>query len=633
MSNLDQIFRAYIITRNKIPGRKYTDPANHYSLAEVQSLPEYAGILSEQAVLVDIDDGKEGERLLEIVRAEKVRCRVHKTDRGMHFFFLGHHMGATKTKTSSAVGFITDWKLGTKNGISVLKMHGEERGVLYDTDELGPLPPWLYPVSKFPPEFMNMGDGSGRNDTLFKYILALQAAGLTKEESREVIRIINRHVLRDQLPEREIETILRDDAFPTESFYDAKGKLKVRQFEEHFCREVHAVKLDGTLHIYRDGVYVNGDDVIRGRMLDFLPDLSYSQRNEILNRSKDRIQIYAKRAPAYLIAFRNGVYNAQDGGITDHDPKNVITNLIDWNYNPDAYNETTDRTLNKLACNDPTLRALLEEVIGYCFLRRAELGKAFLFLGKPSGGKSTYMSMLRSVLGNENISSLNLQDLSARFKPAHLLNKLANIGDDIPDTWVPDPSMFKKVVTGDRINAEFKGLHEFEFDPYATMIFSANEMPRIDDRTGAVKRRLVPVPFKAVFSPTDPDFDPYIKDKLLREDSIEYLVRLGVEGLDRVLRNNAFSTNDAIEKELRDIDELNNPLIGFIEDIGEEGIINNSTTGVYDRYKEFCYETGLQPVALNSLVRQLNARLGTTVARRMIKGERCKLFVKKESGE
>lgn len=629
-NQLNKIFKAFIITKNKVPRREYTNPENQYKYDQIKGMPEYAGILSQDAVLVDIDDGQEAEVMLRIIKELKVQCRVHKTTRGMHAFFIGHHLPSTKTKYCNAIGLNTDYKLGEKNGISILKMDGKEREVLYETAGIGPLPPWLYPVSKMVPEFLKMGDGDGRNQALFEYILTLQSAGLTKDESRETIQIINRFIFKEPLPDREIDTILRDKAFPTESFYDNKGRLQYRKFEEHFCREVHAIKLDKTLHIYRDGVYVAGEEMIRGKMLEYLPDLSFSQRNEIMNRSKDRIQTMSKRAPAYLIAFRNGVYDTRNGSITSHNPENIITNFIDWNYRADAYSEIVDKTLNKLACQDPTVRALMEEIIGYCFYRRNELGKGFLFLGNASNGKSTYLDLIRHILGYENISSLNLQELNQKFKPAELFNKMANIGDDIPDTWVPDPSMFKKVVTGDMINVERKNGHPFEFFPYAKMLFSANEMPRIDDKTGAVKRRLVPVPFKAVFSPDDPDFDPYIKDKLLTEESIEYLIKLGIDGLQRVLTRNKFSTNAEIEKELKDIDELNNPLIGFIEEIGVDAILNHSTKSVYDQYRMYCIECGMKEVARNSFVRQINARLGTTTIRKMVKGESNKIFVPKE---
>lgn len=626
---LNQIFKSYIITKNKKPTRKYTDPENQFTLEQIKGLPEYAGILAEGAILVDIDNDLEAELLLSIIKAQGVKCRVHRTTRGIHAFFLGHHVGTTRTHVTCAIGLTTDWKLGEKNGISILKLDNVEREVIYETEEIGPLPPWLYPV-KNAPDFVSMESGDGRNNALFQYILTLQSAGLTKDESRETIQIINKYILRDPLPDKELATILRDDAFPEESFFDAKGKLQVRKFEEHFSREVNAVYLDGNLHIYDGGVYIQGEYDIRGAMLKLIPDLTTAQRNEILNRMKDRIRSKTERASASLIVFRNGTYNMEIGRLEPSDPKNVITNLIDWNYNPDAYSEVTDKALDKLACHDPAIRALLEEMVGYCFYRRNELGKAFILLGENSNGKSTYLDLVRYVIGNDNIASLNLQDLNDKFLPADLLNKLANIGDDIPKNWVPDASMFKKVVTGSRISAQFKNMPSFQFNPYAKMLFSANEMPRIDDETGAVKRRLVPIPFRAKFSPDDPDFDPYIIDKLMQEDAVEYLIKVGIEGLHRVLKNKRFTTNKDIEKELNDIDALNNPILCFIDDNGTESIINHSTTEVYDNYRSYCLEAGMIPVARNSFVRQINARLKTESVRKMVNGTSYKVFVPKE---
>ena len=631
MSKLTDIFRCFIITNEKRPIRKYLEPANQYTYEQIRNLPEYAGLLSANAALVDIDIPHEGDVLLDIIKSEKLKCRVHRTKGGgIHAFFMGHHMPETKTKTSSAIGLNTDWKLGTRNGYAVLKRDGVDLEVVYDTDELGPMPGWLYPIAKMPPDFLTMGEGDGRNDTLYNYILTLKRAGLTKDEIKETIRIINTYVLKAPLPERELKTILRDDAFPSDSFYDEKGKLKVRQFEEHFCREVHALKLDGILHIYRDGVYLPGEEAIRGRMLDFLPDLTMAQRTEILNRSKDRIQTKGKRAPAYLILFRNGTYNMTTRTIQPSSPDNVIVNLIDWNYNPNAYSEVTDRTLDKLACGDPNIRALLEEIIGYCFYRRNELGKSFILLGDASNGKSTYLDVLAYILGDDNISSLALQQFGEKFETAEMHNRLANIGDDIPDTWVSDPSIFKKIVTGDRLTVQRKQGHPFQVNLYVKPILSANYMPRIDDKTGAVMRRLVPVPFNAVFSPDDPDFDPYIKDKLKSEESIEYLIRLGIEGLHRVLTNKRFSINDEIKSELHDINMMNNPLLEFIEEVGTENIINHTTKEVYGKYRHYCVECGLQPVAIASFVKQMNAKLNTTSVRRMVKGEMFKVFVPKQ---
>ena len=150
----------------------------------------------------------------------------------------------------------------------------------------------------------------------------------------------------------------------------------------------------------------------------------------------------------------------------------VITNKIPWDYKPDAYSELADSTLNKLACGDAAIRALLEECIGYCFYRRNELGKAFILTGDKSNGKSTFLDCVKAILGDRNISALDLKELGDRFNTSMMFGKLANIGDDIGDDFLQGSqvSVFKKIVTGNRIKAERKGQDPFEFNPFIKLL-------------------------------------------------------------------------------------------------------------------------------------------------------------------
>ncbi|MBN3585959.1 hypothetical protein JYB64_26560, partial [Algoriphagus aestuarii] len=91
-------------------------------------------------------------------------------------------------------------------------------------------------------------------------------------------------------------------------------------------------------------------------------------------------------------------------------------------------------------------------------------------------------------LGPDNYSSLALEELGHRFKTAELFGKLANIGDDIDSEYIHSNAVFKKLVTGETVNVERKGRDPFEFNNYAKLIFSANEMPRINDRTDGLMR-------------------------------------------------------------------------------------------------------------------------------------------------
>lgn len=132
-------------------------------------------------------------------------------------------------------------------------------------------------------------------------------------------------------------------------------------------------------------------------MIQHIPNLKKMQRREVLDYM-ELIVDEKVQSDANLIAFNNGIYDIVTGELKPFSTDIVITNKIPWNYDPDAYNELADSTLNKLACGDATIRALLEECIGYCFYRRNELGKAFILTGDKSNGKSTFWIVSRQFL-------------------------------------------------------------------------------------------------------------------------------------------------------------------------------------------------------------------------------------------
>src|SRR5690606_11494790 len=122
-----------------------------------------------------------------------------------------------------------------------------------------------------------------------------------------------------------------------------------------------------------------------------------------------------------------------------------------------------------------------------------------------------------------------------------------------------------KLATGEALNVERKGKDPFYFVNYAKLIFSANEIPRITDYSHGLGRRLQIVPFNAKFSPSDPDYDPFITDKLLSEESMQYVLNLALNALKRLLKNKQFTKSKAVEREIEKYHEENNPIISFIK--------------------------------------------------------------------
>ena len=626
------LYKGFIETKGKRSKEPLKGRTQFKTLEQVQHCDGYAGVLADDTILIDIDDGAQAEKLMNVVEALQLNCRVYQTSRGKHFLFKnkGGQVTRNRTHVPLAIGLTADIKLGMKTSYEVIKIDGQERFCEWDIEpgaEYQELPTWLIPV-KTSADFVDMEAGDGRNDALFKYILTLTGNGMTVDETRECIKLMNQFVLKEPLEESELDTILRDEAFQKPVFFIG-STFQFDKFAHWMKQNSHAVKINDQLHIYHDGVYISDPEKIETDMIETIPILKQTQRNEVMKYMR-LIADELEPSDARYIGFRNGVLDVVTNTMQPYSPETVLTNMIPWDYVPDAYDELTDKTLNKLACGDETIRALLEECVGYCFYRRNELGKAFILTGDKANGKSTFLEMVKNVLGERNISALDLKELGDRFNTAMLYGKLANIGDDIGDDFLQGSqvAMFKKIATGNRIKAEYKGQTPFEFNPYVKMLFSANDIPRMRDKTGAVLRRLVIIPFNNVFSKDDPDYDPWIVYKLKTQNAVEYLIRIGVEGLRRVLTANSFTESSAVQEQVAEYEEENNPLVGFLKENGAETIVNQPTSDVYRRYQIFCSENGMQPMSNTVFSKQLNKRTGFRSVQRKVNGKNLKVFVK-----
>lgn len=623
-----EFFKGYVPTKDKkcLMPFKGKSASELQTYKQVKNLPEFAGILADDTILVDIDDFEESEIMMRIVNDLQLKCRVYKTTRGKHFLFKNDKVETNKIHARLACGLTADIKIGTKNSYSILKYNNVEREILYDVDDYEFIPKWMIPV-KSNIDFLNMENGDGRNQSLFNYILTLQSNDFSNDEARTTIEIINEYVLSEKLGDVELQTILRDEAFQKPVFFK-KGKFLFDKFAVYLKNNNHIVRINDQLHVYRDGIYIKGDSEIESMMIEHISDLNRSKRSEILSYLDILIRKNTKTADAKMIAFSNGIYNVETDEFVDFSPDIIITNKIHHQYNPDAHHELLDKTLNKLACNDESVRALLEEAVGYCFYRRNELRKSFILTGDKKNGKSTFLAILKEVLGDDNTAALDLSELSERFSSASLFGKLANIGDDIGDDFIANPATFKKIVSGDRIKGENKGQKEFFFNPYCKLLFSANNIPRIKDKSGAVIDRLVIIPFDAKFSKSDPDFDPYIKYKLIQEDAIEYMILLGIKGLKRVLENQAFTKSVKVEKSLQEYEETNNPILMFFNEIDEDDILNEPTNEVYRKYNEFCLANSFTPMSNIEFSKQTKKRFSLEIVNKTIKGKKYRIFVK-----
>lgn len=405
---------------------------------------------------------------------------------------------------------------------------------------------------------------------------------------------------------------------------DERGNILIGKFSDFLIKEHNIVTINNQINMYKDGVYIPGEKEIEKSMLNYFPNIRQSQRKEVIS------QIILKAEECNntnkhlnFIAFRNGVYDIATKKLKPFSKDYIVPNKIDWNYNPLAYSKDVDTLLDKISCYDPEIRAIMEELIGYTMYRSLEKQVAFILVGaEGSNGKSTYTKILRHLLGDSNYSSADLSAFSNdRFAAAELFGKLANIGDDISGEYISDPSMFKSLASGENVRAQRKFGQPFDFNPYATMIFSANRIPRVKDADGGVKRRMKIVPFNQKFDPNSPDFDGGIAFRIMygtedcsADESMSYLINLAIKGLHRVLENNFTISKKCIEA-VEEYDKECNPTLEWCEEFLERHFTFDmmKRDDVYDIYKLWADRSGQKPLSKNALVRFINERYRTKV--------------------
>lgn len=373
--------------------------------------------------------------------------------------------------------------------------------------------------------------------------------------------------------------------------------------------ERHARLIEGAPAIWDEEMYRFGDDAIETALLGIDRDLSNQRRREVIRRIHLLAPKVSMGEPG-LIAFRNGVVDMETGEMSPNGPELNIPNVIPHDFRPDAEPTMVDECLDEWACGRGDVRAVLEEVVGLCMYRGRDFGVCPILIGKGANGKSTYLNLLRHLLGEGNTSAQDMATIGERFQSIPLMGVLANIGDDIPTGRIGAKalSIVKRAITGDTLPAEYKGRESFSFRPYCTLVFSCNAMPGLDDRTEGMYRRLHPVPFKATFSREDGSADPAKLRELWSEASIERLIHLGIEGLLRCREQGGLTQTEDRTELMRDIRMQNSNVYHYAAvrlGLDVERVRGKTTKDLYDDYREFCEDEGLRPIAKNSFSKEL----------------------------
>lgn len=403
-----------------------------------------------------------------------------------------------------------------------------------------------------------------------------------------------------------LETFL--EKCPKEQATEKDEVLGFNEMGDLLINQQDACFVEGTPSIKVKGNYEYGQNAIYRAILNNRKDAKGSYRKEVM----DYLHLMApnkRQADPRFIRFKNGVLDIDTGQLVDNPCDYLLLNEIPHNWNPKAKSELVDSTFYSIAQNNKAVVANLWEMFGLALYRGHDVSRMILLQGSGANGKSTLLDMLRHMLGEDNCFSLSICDLGEKFQLVPAMGKLALIGDDISNDYVNGKAcaVMKKFVTGDTVNDQYKGGATFQFKPYATLIYSCNEIPKFADGTYGFERRIHPIPLSARFTPSDKGFDPRLGEKLKNEVCLEYAIAKAVEALRRCRSKLSLTANSLSQKMANDIINDNDSVRAFLDGTNSSAasIVGKTNTDIFSSYDAWCKNNGIEPLGKSAFSKKL----------------------------
>ncbi len=352
--------------------------------------------------------------------------------------------------------------------------------------------------------------------------------------------------------------------------------------------------LKGSSEMYRycEGLYLNdGKEYIKALCAEILKERFTTGRcNETTNYIQAVTFIDPDEVNSEWINLENGLLNPITKEFKEHTPDIFSIIRIPIQYNKGAKCPLWEEKLKEKI--DQKTIDVVQEMFGYCYLTGQPFQVAFLLYGPRRTMKSTTLFVLEHMLGDENVSSYQLQWLTEnQFGPAYLYGKPANICSDLSTRALRDTGRFMTITGGDKISSSKKHEHPISFYPDSKLFFACNDIPPTTNKNLAFYRRWSIREFKKQTDLKDVNAD--LKEEMLKE--LPGILNWSLRGLDRLLEKKAFSywMNEEDVQDLyeRGSNSIQSFIFHHIDTEDDEGALKKRC--VYSKYKEYCEEEDL----------------------------------------
>jgi putative DNA primase/helicase len=300
----------------------------------------------------------------------------------------------------------------------------------------------------------------------------------------------------------------------------------------------------------------------------------------------------------------NGLLDVRTRELKPHTPKFLSTIRIPVTYDPNAACPRITQFFSEVL--QPQDVPVIEELFGYCLIPDYSIQRAFLFVGDGANGKSTLLNLLKTFIGQDNVSNVPWHALELdRFAKSALEGKLVNMFADIPSQGLSFTGSFKMLTGGDSIGTEKKFRDYFSFINFARLVFSSNKPPKIyQEDSYAFWRRWVILSFPHQF--TGENEDKRLLAKLTTGEELSGLLNIALDGLDRLLKNQGYSYAKSVEETTEIYLRVSDPVYAFVQDCCElDSEASIAKEALYDVFKGYCKLKSTPLIKANAFARQL----------------------------
>jgi P4 family phage/plasmid primase-like protien len=457
-----------------------------------------------------------------------------------------------------------------------------------------------------------------RNNECFKTACNLfEKENLDFESGLSFIKTWN-NMSKNPLHDSEVKTVVKsawNKIDKKEIVFSGKDRIdNVAKFLQEKNTFVTIKKIEEIL-LYNGRIYdgLKAESLIKEQTEKLIPQCTSNDVNEVINKIKRQTftDIENFDSDPNLITVLNGILNLETLKLTKHTPEYLSRVLLPVEYNKPKSDDIEKNLKNtmfwKYLKSSFTINGKFKknefdtvlEIIASPIVKRHIDEKAFMFLGNGENGKSVCLGYIESLLGENNISSITLQDIAEnKFLRANLSGKSANIFSDLEKNELRFSGKIKAIISGEGIEVERKYQQGIRIKPFAKLLFSSNRFPKSFDQSQGFFRRWMIVKWERNFE-NDPERIPYLREKLQDNQEEKNLVfSCLVSTSNRLNKTGRFTHTKNWKYIQKEWNENADPIDDFATNYTTDSEEAKSKRETYLFYKEICYQKGETPLGI-----------------------------------